>query len=224
MNYRLEFLHAAFESNRDTEKSRQFQAYLKTEQAMFGLPAPLRKNCLKQCLKTFPISEQADYLQFVSSLWHQTEREFQYCAIDTAVKYKKFHNDQSWATFKSLALTAKWWDLVDGIAVNLIGSLLKQNRQYQSQLDIWALDSDLWVRRTALLAHLKHKDQTDLSALSQTILVLCPDTQFFIQKAIGWSLREYAKTDANWTLDFIDRHHEKLTKLAVREASKHLGS
>ena len=110
---------------------------------------------------------------------------------------------EAWPLFEQLALSAKWWDLTDGIAVNLVGSLLLKNRSLQTVLDTWMCDQDLWIRRTSLLAHLKHKKQTDTSNLERTILTLTVDKQFFLQKAIGWSLREYSKTNPSWVLTFL---------------------
>ena len=189
---------------------------------MYGINAGPRKEILKTTLQQYPIQDFNDYANMVINLWAETHRECQYCAIDTAVKYKKFHTLDAWPVFEKLALSAKWWDLTDSIAVNLIGSLLRKERSIQDILDVWMCDSDLWVRRTSLLAHLKHKQSTNTEDLSRTILTLAPDKQFFIQKAIGWSLREYSKSDARWVLQFIDEHGELLSNLALREGLKFL--
>jgi 3-methyladenine DNA glycosylase AlkD len=209
-----------FERLRNIEKERQFQSYLKSNQPMFGVNAGPRKEVLKSTLKTNPIQSVSEYYETILDFWNRPEREFQYCAIDTACKFKKFHTLDAWATFEHLALTAKWWDLTDSIAVNLIGSLLRKDRDIQIVLDIWANDSDLWIRRTSLLAHLKHKECIDIDSVKRTILTLAPDKQFFIQKAIGWMLREYSKTNPDWVVAFIDSESEQLSNLAIREGTK----
>ena len=219
---RLSYLINAFEELADSEKSAQFQRYLKTQQPMFGVNAGPRIEELERALKLHPVNDIEDYCDFVALLWRQPHRELQYCAIDTALKYKKFHTMEAWPLFEQLALSAKWWDLTDGIAVNLVGSLLLKNRSLQTILDTWMYDQDLWIRRTSLLAHLKHKKQTDTSNLERTILTLTVDKQFFLQKAIGWSLREYSKTNPSWVLTFLDEHSDKLSNLALREGTKFL--
>ncbi|MDX1474658.1 MAG: DNA alkylation repair protein [Reinekea sp.] len=222
VNPRIAYIIQNLEAQADKSKVDQFQRYLKTDQPMFGVNAGPRKEILKASLREFPIQEFDEFFTFTNLLWQSPYRECQYCAIDAAVRFKKFHSMQAWPLFEHMALTAKWWDLTDGIAVNLIGSLLLANRSLQDILDQWMRDPDLWVRRTALLAHLKHKRQTDTECLSRTILTLNIDKQFFIQKAIGWSLREYSKIDANWVLQFIDEHGDSLSNLALREGLKFL--
>ena len=213
-------LRESLESMRDSSKEKQFQAYLKSSQPMFGVNAGPRKNTLKSVLTSFPIESFSEYTDTILNLWQQPEREFQYCAIDVACKYKKFHTDSAWPTFEILAMDAKWWDLTDGISVNLIGALLRINRGYQDILDRWASDSNLWIRRTSLLAHLKHKEEMDIKSVERTILTLTQDKQFFIQKAIGWTLREYSKTNPDWVIAFIDKENEQLSNLAIREGTK----
>jgi len=222
MSERIAFIQEQFKAMGNPVKVAQFQKYLKTTQPMYGINAGPRKDILALSIKKYPIKNFEDYLNFVQELWTATNRELQYCAIDTAVKFKKFHLISAWSLFERMALSAKWWDLADGIAVNLVGSLLLKNRSIQYILDDWMCNSDLWVRRISLLAHLKHKNQTHTDNLSRTIITLTVDKQFFIQKAIGWSLREYSKTDARWVLKFIDEHGESLSNLAIREGTKYL--
>jgi 3-methyladenine DNA glycosylase AlkD len=219
---RLEVLLEKLKQHADKNRINAMQAYLKTQQPMFGVMAPARKTALKETLCDHPISDQIDYLQFVNAQWSHSHREVQYCAIDTAAKHKRYHTADAVSLFEKMAWQAKWWDLTDNIACNLIGSLLLIDRSYQTTLDVWAQHSDLWIRRTSLLAHLKHKHEMDIEAVSNTILTLTTDKQFFIQKAIGWILREYSKTDSVWVREFIDLHHLELSRLAIKEGSRRL--
>lgn len=219
---RIQRLNSEFKTNADPIKAQQNQAYLKTDQPMFGIAAAPRKKMMNEVLKTIPVINQDDYNQSILSFWQQPQREFQYCAHDLAIKYKKFLNPDAWPIFEEMAFTAKWWDLTDGVSVNLIGGVLLQDRSYQKSLNNWSQDPDLWLRRTSLLAHLKHKGEAEFGQVENTILTICPDRQFFIQKAIGWILREYSKSHADWVVTFLDEHHEKLAPLAIKEGRKYL--
>lgn len=211
-----------FTRHRDRQKVESMQCYMKTDQAFFGIQKPLRAQLLQEVLKQHPLESLGDYRSTVRELWQHSHREAQYAALDLAIRYKRYVNDDNWDLYRDLVFTASWWDTLDSIAANLIGPCLLQNREHQTELDQWAIHEGLWVRRASLLAHLKHKDQTKVSALKRTILTVTVDDQFFIQKAIGWVLREYSKTDADWVRQFIEQHRKKLSRLAVREGSKYL--
>lgn len=223
MTKRLTTLVRALAAEGNPEAVPQVQAYLKTTQPMYGIRAAERRKVLRSVLNDFPVESSEDLTVFVRECWAHDVRDVQYCAIDSAQRFiKRLCSPELFSQCDTMALTATWWDLVDPIAVNLIGFHLATDPGYQTTLTQWSHDPSVWIRRTSLLAHLKHKKDTDVAALEATILTLAPDKQFFIQKAIGWSLREYAKTDGHWVKRFLDEHREDLSGLACREASKHL--
>ncbi len=222
MTSTAEAILTSFSDHRDKERAVPMQRYMKTEQPFFGIPKPLRAQLLREALQSYPVTDTQHYDLTVRTLWQHSHREAKYAAMDIAMRYKRWINDEHWTLYCHLVSTADWWDTLDLIASNLIGPCLLANRRHQTELDNWAKAERLWTRRASLLAHLKHKEQTDKNALKRTILTLTEDGQFFIQKAIGWALREYSKTNAEWVDAFIAQHGNKLSKLAIREGSKYL--
>ena len=115
-----------------------------------------------------------------------------------------------------------WWDSVDGLASRVVGPLVLRNREeLESRVDLWGDCENMWFRRTALLYQLKYKEQTDVERLAEHCRTMASDDAFFIQKAIGWALREYAKTDPQWVRAFVDK--TTLSGLSRREALKNIG-
>jgi 3-methyladenine DNA glycosylase AlkD len=124
-------------------------------------------------------------------------------------------------------VTGAWWDLVDAIATRHVGDVLARFRpEVTPLLRTWAQDDDLWLRRTAVLAQLKHKDQTDTELLREVLEANLEGSlhgrDFFIRKALGWALREHARTDPDWVRAFVAAHEDRLSGLTRREALKHL--
>ena len=117
----------------------------------------------------------------------------------------------------------QWWDYIDSISQNLVGKLLENHRiEMNSILDKWIEDDDLWIRRSAILAHNRHKQNTDSQKLFDYCLRCANEKEFFIRKAIGWALREYSKTEPEVVSNFIEEHNELLSNLSKREGMKHI--
>lgn len=212
----------AFMRHQNPEKAGPMQRYMKTEQPFFGIQKPLRAQLIRDELRRHPVEDPEGYRSTVQTLWRDSRRESQYAAIDIAMHYIRWRTDEHWDLYRVLVHTATWWDTLDSIATNLIGPCLLKNREHQIELDEWATWKSVWVRRAALLAHLKHNREADLEAIERTILTLTADRQFFIQKSIGWVLREYSKTNADWVRLFIEQHRSQFSNLAIREGSKYL--
>jgi 3-methyladenine DNA glycosylase AlkD len=204
----------------DAIKAPQMQAYMKTEQPFYGVQSKLRKQIFRDAIKEYPITSHEEWEKVILELWNGTHREEMYQALEIAERYKKYHDESAWALFETLLRSASNWDTVDWLSSNLIGRLVEEYRHFEKQLWEWSDDENFWVRRASLLAHLKHKDKTNIKLLSQTILKLAHEKEFFIRKAIGWVLRQYSYTDPNWVLQFVERHDEKLSGLSKREALK----
>lgn len=123
-----------------------------------------------------------------------------------------------------LVTTVSWWDTVDLLAVRVVGPLVAADRRLTAEMDAWITDDDLWVARTALLHQLGYKDRTDTGRLFGYCLRQSGHPDFFVRKAIGWSLREYAKTDPDAVRDFLARERGRFAPLTVREALKNIGA
>ncbi|MDO6498659.1 DNA alkylation repair protein [Photobacterium sanguinicancri] len=196
------------------------QAYMKIQQPFYGVKSPARKEVFKQARAHTPVDDFANYRRLVLWLWSGTHREELYLAMDVAEYYKKFRTQEAFDIYEEMLETADNWDTVDKLASNLIGGLVKEHREFEIKLMAWRTSENMWLRRASLLAHLKHKADTNLPLLEETILMLAHEKEFFIQKAIGWVLREYSKTNPDFVNNFIHEHRTVLAPLSQREAMK----
>ncbi len=207
-------------SNCDPLKALQMQAYMKTKQQFYGVQSKLRKQIFRDAIKRHPISSQEEWEKVIIELWNGKHREEMYHALEVAEKYKKYHTENAWQLFEKLLRTATNWDTVDWLSSNLIGRLVEKYRYLENDIWIWTYDDNFWVRRASLLVHLKHKEETNIRLLSQTILKLAHEKEFFIRKAIGWVLRQYSYTNPEWVVQFVEQYEDKLSGLSKREALK----
>ena len=153
-------------------------------------------------------------------MWEKAEREYQYTAITYIGKYAKKLLKADLLFLKELITTKSWWDSVDGIAP-LVGELAKSYPEViEETINQWSVHENMWVRRAAILFQLKYKEQTNENLLYQYIVKNADSKEFFIQKAIGWALREYSKTNSDSVKRFIEGN--QLAPLSVREGSKYL--
>lgn len=204
----------------DATKAPQMQAYMKTDQLFYGVQSVLRKQIFRDAIRKYPISSRETWETLILELWNGTQREEMYQALEVAERYKIYHDESAWNLFEKLLRSATNWDTVDWLASNLIGKLVYKYRHFEKELWKWSKDDNFWVRRASLLSHLKHKEKTNIKLLSQTILKLAHEKEFFIRKAIGWVLRQYSYTDPIWVSQFVERYENKLSGLSKREALK----
>jgi 3-methyladenine DNA glycosylase AlkD len=207
----------------DPSRAPAMQAYMKTDQPFFGVPAVPRRESFWKVVRSFPDVSREEYERVVDELWNGKHREETFQAIEVALYFRAYRDLASWPLYERLVRTATNWDQLDAVVTTLVSPLVLENRRLERVVGKWAADPDLWVRRASLLAHLRHKDRTNTELLGRTILRLADEKEFFIRKAIGWVLREYARTDSDWVRDFVDAHGERLSVLSRREALKRLG-
>lgn len=208
-----------FYQHRDEEKAAQMTAYMKDQFAFLGIPKPLRANLQKDILKSWSKSQQIDW-DFVKQVWSLSEREFQYLAIDYLLRMKKALQKEDVEHLQYLITSKSWWDTVDAIASHLLGKIYLLDRdQLQPTILAWAAADNLWLRRSAILFQLKYKENTDQELLAKIILLNRDSQEFFINKASGWALREYSKSNPHWVKSFFAQH--QFHPLTVREGSKY---
>ena len=218
----LEYIKSELRRNGDSQKAPHMQAYMKTEQPFYGVQSKLRKQIFRDAIKKYPIKSREEWKKIILELWNGTHREEMYQALELAEHYKIYHDESAWELYEELLRSATNWDTVDWLSSNLIGQLLFKYRHMEKDLWQWTDDDNFWVRRASLLANLKHKEKTNINLLSQTILKLAHEKEFFIRKAIGWVLRQYSYTDADWVIEFVNKYEDKLSGLSKREALKAL--
>ncbi|MCK4934096.1 MAG: DNA alkylation repair protein [Simkaniaceae bacterium] len=215
-------IETAFRNNADKSIATKQSAYLKNHFPFLGLMQPVRKALQREVFQKFPLDSEEDLKRILFDLWQKEEREFQYAACDLAIKYSKLCSPNMLGTFEKMIREKSWWDTVDTVASNLIGELLKENPLLKPKMHLWVYDPHLWIRRSALLFQLKFKEKTDEKRLFDYCESLMHEKEFFIQKAIGWVLREYSKTAPLKVGNFISENKLKLSNLSIKEGSKYL--
>ena len=201
----------------------QMEAYLRHKFPFFGIMSQERSALLKQ-FRSNGLDELSslDKRKLVKILWEEPHRECQLLALAWMMKWKEKELMASDLLFFEELITAKsWWDTVDGIAPNLIGKYaLKYPEHVQATWKEWESHESFWIRRSCLIFQLRYKQQTDLDLLQHFIGKFKHEKEFFIQKAIGWSLREVSKWNPTWTAEIV--RSENLIGLARREALKYV--
>lgn len=202
------------------------QAYMKSVMPYLGVRMPVVRRIVRTEEALRPPRDQAQLIATVYTLWQQaTHREQRYAATaltDTATA-RRLRTADLLPLLEHLIRTGAWWDHVDDIS-HRIGELLMDDRPAMtSVIRRWLADDDKWIRRSAIICQLLAKQETDLALLSEAILANTADPDFFVRKAIGWALRDYARTDPEWVRAFVNEHRDKLNALSVREALKRIG-
>lgn len=210
----------SFYEFRNEEQAKKMSAYMKDNFPFLGIPKPLRAELEKEFIKQAKKEKKIEW-DFVFMLWDLPEREFQYMAVDYILVLKDSLQKSDIDKIELLITKKSWWDSVDSLAENITGILCaKYPELIQSHILCWAKSDNIWLVRIAVLFQLKYKETTNIELLSLIISKNSKNTEFFITKAIGWSLREYSKTNKKWVKSFLESH--TLQPLSVREASKYL--
>lgn len=216
----------------DPERAIAQRAYMKSPMPFRGISKPELNAVLRPLVRDQSLAPRTrdEWADAVRSLWdHATHREEWYAALAVAAH----HSARSWQDpdalplYRHLVVTGAWWDVVDPVAADFVGPILLSHREIVTPLmRADAVDTHLWVRRTAILAQLKHRDATDVDLLADGIDANLEGSlhgnDFFIRKAIGWALRQHARTDPDWVRSFVETRGSRLSGLSRREALKHL--
>lgn len=220
-NYLLKNLTDLFEKNRDNEKAIPMENYLKNHFSFLGIKTPERRALMKQFFAETGLLKLDFQHAFVEGLWEKEEREYQYAALDYINKSLKLVTKDDVYLFEKLITSKSWWDTVDSLAPNAVGQIAKEYPEVKEEvIENWATGNHLWLRRASILFQLKYKGMTEEDRLYRYIVQNATSREFFIQKAIGWALREYSKTNPESVKQFIHAH--ELSSLSVREGSKYI--
>lgn len=209
----------AFHYNRNDEKAVSMSAYMRDQFSFLGIKTPRRKELFRRFMKID--KNTAPDWDFVFKCWKQPEREFQYLAKDYLAKLKASLTPDDIPKLRELATTKSWWDTVDGLDV-IVGDIALRCPGVNDTLLQWSVSEHFWLRRIAIDHQLTRKGKTNTELLERIIVNNFGQTEFFINKAIGWSLRDYSKTNPDWVCDFLERHRNEMATLSVREASKYI--
>ncbi|GAA2738270.1 DNA alkylation repair protein [Pedococcus aerophilus] len=224
----VEAVRSALASAGDPDRAVAQQAYMKSAMPYRGITAPELKALLRPLLAdpALELPGRGAWEGAVRELWDgATHREERYAA--TALTghraYQRWQDPDTLELYRHLVVTGAWWDHVDEIASQRIGPILLSHREEVTPVILdWAQDDDPWLRRTAVISQLTFRERTDLGLLRATIEPNLDDTSFWLRKAIGWALRQYARTDPDWVRATVAEYGERLSGLSRREALKHL--
>ena len=213
-------LFEALEALKDEARAAYMAAYMKDQFVFLGVATPQRRKCTETFFKLAKEERRPDY-DFVKTCYRSPYREHQYVAVNYLEAVKHLLKAKDIDLLEELITSKSWWDTVDGLD-RVAGDLALKYPKLNQRLLIWSQADNIWLRRAAIDHQLFRKDRTDLVLLETIIVNNLGQKEFFINKAIGWSLRELSKSNPAWVASFIERHREGLSKLSVREASKYL--
>lgn len=207
------------EAMRDAERGLKMSAYMQSLFPFLGIPKPALKQCIKPYLQKS--RKLALDWAFVRVCWEKPYREAQYLAIEYLLLHEKELTDTDLPKLRELITQKSWWDTVDGLNP-AVGTLVLRYPELKDAMRQWSGSENIWVRRAAIDFQLKYKGQTDTALLEEIIRNNFGSHEFFINKAIGWSLREYSKTDPAWVRGFLEKYKDDLSALSIREAGKYV--
>ncbi|HJR92253.1 MAG TPA: DNA alkylation repair protein [Acidimicrobiia bacterium] len=219
----VEYVQSELALHADPEAARAMAAYMKTGRPFYGVKKPQRVPIDRHIRQAYAPVSPSDYQEKVLALWRLPHREEKYLAIGYSNAFPGFLTLDQIDLFEHMVVEGAWWDFVDDLASRNIGAVVRSEREaMRPVLEAWIDHDDMWLRRTALLSQLRHKEDTDAAMLFDFCLRRSGETEFFIRKAIGWALREYSRTDPDAVHRFLDAHQNELSGLSRREAGRHL--
>ena len=208
------------EENRNELLAESMSKYMQDKFRFLGVRGATRTEIYK---KYFPDARKTKTIdwEFVENCWNKEEREFQYVVVYYLKAMQKFLKREDISRLKYLIVTKSWWDTIDLLA-KVVGSLIIRIEGYDQIMLEWSKDSNIWLRRVAILYQLSLKDKVDKQVLDKILVNNLGDSEFFINKAVGWALRDYSKYNPEWVREFIKKNKENMANLSIREASKYI--
>lgn len=217
---RMKELEHAFEAVANPLQAEKMAAYVRHHFAFYGIQAPQRRQLYKTIIAVDKKNKVLDW-DLLEAAWANPYRELDYFVCDYLRARSKDLTEADLPKLIPFFKTKQWWETIDSLAPTL-GQLALRSEQVRQLILDWAVADDFWLRRTAIIHQLGRKGQTDPEFLSQIIKLNLGQTEFFINKAIGWALRDYARHNPDWVKHFVADHRDQLAPLSIKEATKHL--
>jgi 3-methyladenine DNA glycosylase AlkD len=218
----LDRLVERYEAAHDPERAGSVAAYMRNQFPFLGIPAPTQRALARAAVAGLPAPAEEDLRTVALACWQRDEREYQYFACDWLRAHVKVPGPGFLATLRTLITTKSWWDTVDPLATRVVGGLVRRHPQLVGEMDAWSAEQDMWLVRTAILHQLNYGAETDAGRLFDYCTRQADHRDFFVRKAIGWALRQYARTEPEAVNRFVAANRDRLSPLSVREATKHL--
>lgn len=203
----------------DNKQAEKMSAYMQNRYEFLGIPKPKLKEITKPYLK-----ESRKYAfdwQFVNICWNKDYREAQYIAIAYLSMNSKKFTDKDLPKLKHLIINKSWWETVDSLD-SLVGSIVLKYEALEKTMFEWSVSDNIWLKRVSINFQQEYKDKTNTELLEKIICNNLGSNEFFVNKAIGWSLRDYSKVNPEWVKGFLAKYKEQLSTLSIKEASKYL--
>ncbi len=214
-------LYKAFEKHSDSDVAQWMHRYMRGLFDFYGIKQPLRHKIQKNYWQTYGYPSINGLDIALDLLWSHPKREAQYTAMDLIGIFIDRVDIKFINTLQKLITTKSWWDTVDILAAKYVYMFFERFPEVEDKFfSIWLAANDIWLNRTAIIYQLRRKIKTDTDKLAQAILQHKDNPEFFIQKAIGWALREYSKTDKDFVIQFVEKYD--LSQLSRREALRYL--
>lgn len=219
-------MRSALATQADPEKAPRMQRYMKSAMPYLGLQSPALRRVCREVFGSLLLNDAEAWQAAVRELWYGAEyREERYAALELLAdrRYAQWRTLDALPLYEELIVSGAWWDLVDGIATREVGDLLRREpRAMRAVLLRWSTSDDHWLRRTSIIAQVGFKRATDENLLFACIAPSLGERDFFLRKAIGWALREYAKVEPSAVRQYVTAHESALSGLSRREALKHI--
>lgn len=217
---KYEEIKKIFEENRDSEKAESMSKYMRNQFKFYGLQTPKRRKLYKDLIKEEKKTGKIDW-DFLDKCYNDEHREFQYLVCDYLKAMTNFLTYEDIPKIREYVKTKEWWDTIDSLD-KVIGEIGLEDKRVNDLMLKWSQDDDFWIRRISIDHQLGRKEKTDCELLEAILINNFGSDEFFINKSIGWALRDYSKTNPDWVKNFIDKNKSQMNKLSIKEASKYI--
>jgi 3-methyladenine DNA glycosylase AlkD len=218
----LSRLQRVYGAAADPARAVPMAAYMRDKFPFLGIPGPVQKVLARDVLAGLPRPTEDDLREVALGCWALPEREYQYFACTWLRRHARICSAGFLDTARHLIVTKSWWDTVDALAAHLVGPLVARHPALVSTMDAWVSDDNKWLVRTAILHQTRYREATDATRLFHYCTLQAQHRDFFVRKAIGWALREYARVDPAAVRAYVHAHESRLSALSVREALRNL--
>ena len=198
----------------------KMSAYMKNNFPFLGIPKPKLNSIVKPYIKIVKKEDTADW-DFINICWEKRYREAQYTGLEYIISIQNKLVERDIDKLKQLIITKSWWDTTDSLD-RIVGNLVRKYPNLTRTMLDWSKSDNIWLRRVSIDFQLQFKNDVNKNLLEEIICNNFGAGEFFIDKAIGWSLRDYGKVNPRWVSEFIEKYRNKLSKLSIKEAGKYL--
>lgn len=213
-------LKKIFEENKNEDAAIKMSNYMRNIFIFYGIPSSERRRLYSSFIKEEKKNKVIDW-KLLDECYRDEHREFQYFVYDYLLTMRKYISYSDIEKIKEYIVTKSWWDTIDFLC-KVIGNISKNDRRVKYLMIDWSLSDNIWIKRTAI-EHQLGLEVVDEEALEKIIVNCFGSDEFFINKAIGWSLRDYSKSNPMWVKSFIEKYKDRMHMLSIKEASKYLG-